>query len=249
MRAITEHVNLVEIEELTKHYGREVLNIEHLSLQRGRIYGIMGPSGAGKSTLLRILNLLEPPGSGVIRFDGKPLSGNGRERLALQRKMTMVSQKPVLFKSSVWDNVAFGLKVRGYKKREVRKKVNLLLEQVGLRELSRQHAATLSGGEAQRVALARAVAFEPGLLLLDEPTANLDPANVEIIEKLVLRLNRVTGITIVIVTHNVFQARRIAGEVVFLYEGRVVETGETEALFTAPRDPRTRAFVEGRMIY
>jgi tungstate transport system ATP-binding protein len=226
-----------------------VLNIERLVLRRGFIYGIMGPSGTGKSTLLRILNLLESPTSGMIRCDGKALSGSGRERLAQQRKMTMVSQKPVLFKSSVWDNVAFGLKVRGYGKGKIKEKVQQLLEQVGLSELSRQHAATLSGGEAQRVALARAVAFEPEMLLLDEPTANLDPTNVEIIEHLVLQLNRLTGITIVIVTHNVFQARRIAGEVIFLHEGRVVERGTTETVFSAPQDPRTRAFVEGRMIY
>jgi tungstate transport system ATP-binding protein len=240
---------VVEVEQLTKHYSREVLNIECLALRRGRIYGIMGPSGVGKSTLLRILNLLEPPSSGVLRFDGRPFSGNGRERLARQRKMTMVSQKPLLFKSSVWDNVAFGLRARGCGKRQIHRKVDLLLEQVGLSELSRQHAATLSGGEAQRAALARAVAFEPELLLLDEPTANLDPANVEMIEKMILELNRATGITIAVVTHNVFQARRIAGEVVFLYEGRVVETGKAEEVFSAPRDPRTRAFIEGRMIY
>ncbi len=237
------------MEGLTKRYSREVLNIKHLAFQRGNIYGIMGPSGAGKSTLLRILNLLEPPDSGVIYFDGRPLSDNGRERLIQQRRMTLVAQKPVLFQTSVFENAAFGLKARGYCKRDFRGKIELLLEQVGLRDLSRQHSATLSSGEAQRVALARAVAFEPDLLLLDEPTANLDPSNVEMIEQLILKLNRDRGITVVMVTHNIFQARRIAGQVVFLNEGRIVEMGETERVFTDPADPRTRAFVEGRMIY
>jgi tungstate transport system ATP-binding protein len=163
--------------------------------------------------------------------------------------MTLVFQKTILFRTTVFENIAYGLKVRGFKKQEIKKRVDTLLEQVGLKELAGRHAATLSGGEAQRVALARAVAFEPALLLLDEPTANLDPANVELMERLILDLKRNTSITVIMVTHNVFQARRVTDEVIFLYDGRIVEMGETKQIFTAPHDPRTGAFIEGRMIY
>jgi tungstate transport system ATP-binding protein len=240
---------ILEVKNLSKVYEREVLHIEQLSFHRGRIYGIIGPSGAGKSTFLRLVNLLELPTSGEIYFKGEPVALNGLPDVRARREMTMVFQKPLLFRTSVEENIAYGLRARRFPREEIKARVESLLEKVGLKELARRHAGTLSGGEAQRVAIARAVAFEPALLLLDEPTANLDPLNVELIEQLILDLNRDTEMTIIIVTHNIFQARRIAGEVIFLHEGRIVEKGETEEIFTSPQDPRTKAFVEGRMIY
>lgn len=226
-----------------------MLGIDKLGLEQGKIYGIIGPSGAGKSTFLRILNLLTEPDRGRIIFDGQTIfPQNGRVRLDLYRQMTLMFQKPVLYKTSVRENIAYGLKVRGMNKQEIHRRVDDILKKTGMEELGHRYAGTLSGGEAQRVALARAVVFEPRLLLLDEPTANLDPANVELMEKLILDLNRSMGITIVIVTHNIFQARRIADEVLFLYEGRIVERGQTEQIFTSPRDERTKAFIEGKMI-
>jgi tungstate transport system ATP-binding protein len=240
---------LVSLQEIRKSYGREVLRVEELSLDPGIIYGVIGPSGAGKSTLLRIINLLVAPDQGRILFDGRAVPVNGGARLALQQRMTLVTQKPLLFKASVWDNIAYGLRARGLPRPEIEAKVSALLSKIGLTGQARQQAASLSGGEAQRVALARAVALEPELLLLDEPTANLDPANVELMEKLVLDLNRTTDMTIVMVTHNIFQARRIAGRVIFVFDGKIVETGRTEDLFAAPADCRTKAFVEGSMVY
>ena len=240
---------ILEVKNLSKVYEREVLHIEQLSFHRGRIYGIIGPSGAGKSTFLRLVNLLELPTSGEIYFKGEPVALNGLPDVRARREMTMVFQKPLLFRTSVEENIAYGLRARRFPREEIKARVESLLEKVGLKELARRQAGTLSGGEAQRVAIARAVAFEPALLLLDEPTANLDPLNVELIEQLILDLNRDTEMTIIIVTHNIFQARRIAGEVIFLHEGRIVEKGETEEIFTSPQDPRTKAFVEGRMIY
>ena len=240
---------ILEVKNLSKVYEREVLHIEQLSFHRGRIYGIIGPSGAGKSTFLRLVNLLELPTSGEIYFKGEPVALNGRPDVRARREMTMVFQKPLLFRTSVEEIIAYGLKARRFPREEIKARVESLLEKGGLKELARRQAGTLSGGEAQRVAIARAVAFEPALLLLDEPTANLDPLNVELIEQLILDLNRDTEMTIIIVTHNIFQARRIAGEVIFLHEGRIVEKGETEEIFTSPQDPRTKAFVEGRMIY
>ncbi|MFO8191869.1 MAG: phosphate ABC transporter ATP-binding protein [Bacillota bacterium] len=235
--------------DVTKKYDREVLQINKLVLTRGLIYGLIGPSGAGKSTLLQIMNLLVPSDSGTILYHGKSAPAKGPERLALQRKMALVFQKNHLFRDSVWNNVAYGLKARRYPRPVIEKRVNTLLDQVGMKDLALQRADTLSGGEAQRVAIARAVAFEPELLLLDEPTANLDPGNIELIENMILKLVHSKDITVVMVTHNVFQARRIADRVIFINQGKIVEMGPTEKMFNEPDCESTRLFVEGRMVY
>ncbi len=240
---------LIELTGISKEYDREVLRLEKLTLKQGLIYGIIGPSGSGKSTLLRVINLLTPPSEGAYLYRGEPLPGNGREKLLLQRKMSLVFQKTLLFRDSVFNNVAYGLSARGYSRSEINFRVGELLEQVGLLELARRRADTLSGGEAQRVAIARAMVFDPELLLLDEPTANLDPGNIELIEKMICSMSREKHITVVMVTHNVFQARRIADEVIFIDRGRVVEMGPTEKIFTAPEHEKTRLYVEGKMIY
>lgn len=234
---------------IRKKYEHEVLRVGSLAIKKGEIYGIIGPSGAGKSTLLRIINLLTPPDSGSILFHGKPVSYNGAARLAVQRKMSLVFQKTLLFRDSVWNNVAYGLRARGLALPEIEKRVNALLEQVGMNDLAARRADTLSGGEAQRVAIARAVAFEPELLLLDEPTANLDPGNIEMIEDMVIKMNNSRSITVVMVTHNIFQAHRIAKEVIFIHQGDIIEMGETEKFFSAPAEEKTRAYIEGRMVY
>ncbi len=240
---------ILEVGNLSKVYDREVLMLEKLSFEQGKIYGIIGPSGAGKSTFLRLVNLLEAPTTGNIYFRGQKVALNGKANLELRREMTMVFQKPLLFNCSVQENIAYGLKARRYPRGKIRARVEELLKKVGLQGMAHRHATTLSGGEAQRVALARAVAFEPALLLLDEATANLDPPNVELMERLILDLNQETGMTFLMVTHNIFQARRIAHEVAFLYAGRLVERGKTEKIFTSPQDQRTRDFLEGRMVY
>jgi tungstate transport system ATP-binding protein len=240
---------VLRVEGISKVYDREVLHIEKLSFEKGKIYGLIGPSGAGKSTLLRLINFLEPPTAGRIFFKGRELDVRGRVDLKTQRGMTMVFQKPVLFKTSVRENVAYGLRARGLPKEEINKRVAVLLEKVGLESFAGRRADSLSGGEAQRIALARAIAFDPGVLLLDEPTANLDPHNIEMFENLILNLNKEKGITVIMVTHNIFQARRIAHEVLFFYEGHIIEKGPAQKIFSSPEDPRTRAFVEGRMVY
>ncbi|MGM0689854.1 MAG: phosphate ABC transporter ATP-binding protein [Bacillota bacterium] len=240
---------IVELKNINKVYDQEVLRVEHLMLRKGSIHGIIGPSGSGKSTLLRIINLLTPPSRGSYYFYDQPVPDNGKDRLALQRKMALVFQKTLLFRESVFNNVAFGLRARGYSRDEIKKRVNLLLKQVGMDHLTNRRADTLSGGEAQRVAIARAIAFDPELLLLDEPTANLDPGNIESIEKMICQMSREKSITVVMVTHNVFQARRIADDVIFIENGKVVEMGPTEKVFNNPENERTRLYVEGRMIY
>lgn len=223
--------------------------MEHLAFERGKIYGIMGPSGAGKSTLLRVLNLLDPPARGELHFMGRDVYGGGAKvDVATRRRITMVFQRPVLFNAPVSYNVAYGLRLRGEKEPRLGQRVAAILEQVRLQDLAGQQAKSLSGGEAQRLALARAAVLETDVLLLDEPTANLDPGNVALMEEFIQRLNSERGTTIILVTHNMFQARRVAHESIFIYDGQVVETGPTEEMFTQPRDERTAAFVAGRMV-
>lgn len=235
---------------LRKSYGgKEILHAENIAINAGRITGIMGPSGAGKSTLLRIMCLLDAPSGGELMLFGRPIPDNRAERQALLRRMTIVFQKPVLFDSTVIDNIAYGLRARHLPAAEIRTKVAASLEKIGLSGLGRQKARTLSGGEAQRVVLARALVLEPEILFLDEPTSNLDPANVEMLEGLLCDLNREQGTTVVVVTHNLFQARRLAEDLLFICQGEVVEAGQAEQLFQHPADPRTKAFVEGRMVY
>ncbi len=240
---------VLTVDNVSKQFGpREVLRVERLSLAAGRIHGVMGPSGAGKSTLLRLLNLLERPTAGRILYRGRDVHAY-RPRLELQRRMAMVFQKPVLFDGTVYENVAYGLRVRGVRGLEAAGKVDDALRRVGLEPLRRARALTLSGGEAQRVAMARALVLEPDVLLLDEPTSNLDPNNVALLEGLIRGASGGNGTAVVLVTHNVFQAQRLADQVVFLYEGQVVEEGLAAQVFEAPGDERTRAFIRGEMVY
>ena len=237
-----------QVQNVTKCYGtRCVLHIEDLQVRRGEIFAVVGPSGAGKSTLLRLLNFLQVPTKGRIQFLGHSFSSTSPMPLPLRRRVTMVFQRPILLKRSVQANVSYGLRLRG--QRDSGQQVLRALHQVGLDTLVHQPAQTLSGGEAQRVSLARAMVLRPDVLLLDEPTANLDPYNVGLIEDIVRRLNQEQGTTIVLVTHNVFQARRLAHQVGLLLEGKLVEVDKTGAFFESPRDPRTIAFVRGDMVY
>ena len=239
---------LYSLQNLTKAYnGRKVLDLNGLQIQKGEVLGLVGPSGAGKSTLLRLLNFLERPTSGVLSFQGQTLQNGVEMPLEFRRRVTTVFQRPMLLNRTVYENVAFGLQLRGL--RDTREKIMAALEQVGLANLAAQRARTLSGGEAQRVVLARAMVLNPEVLLLDEPTANLDPYNVGQIEEIVRQLNRQHGMTLVLVTHNVFQAHRLAGRVGFMLDGRLIEIAPTEQFFSQPADERTAAFVRGEMVY
>ncbi|MBN1954358.1 MAG: phosphate ABC transporter ATP-binding protein [Anaerolineae bacterium] len=239
---------IYQLDQVAKAYeGRQVLSIKHLAVQQGEILAVVGPSGAGKSTLLRLLNFLEPPSSGVIRFMGVRFGAAGSVPLSLRRRVTTVFQRPVLLNRNVQANVAYGLRLRRQQRGNAL--VEAALQQVGLEAMARQHARTLSGGEAQRVALARAMVLHPDVLLLDEPTANLDPYNVRLIEEIVCQLNREQSTTVVLVTHNVFQARRLAHRVMLLLEGQLIEVADTTTFFESPEDSRTRSFVCGELVY
>jgi tungstate transport system ATP-binding protein len=240
--------NVYRLKDVRKQYdGRQILQVDHLEIYPGETFALVGPSGAGKSTLLRLLNFLEPPTQGNIFFNGAVFGPEWDVPIEVKRRVTTVFQRPLLLNRSVWSNVNFGLSLRNVRNSEER--TRSALKKVGLLDLAKQRARTLSGGEAQRVALARAMVLNPQVLLLDEPTANLDPYNVGMIEDIVSSLNREEGTTLVLVTHNVFQARRLAQRVAFMLDGRLVEVANVESFFEDPQDPRTAAFVRGDMVY
>jgi tungstate transport system ATP-binding protein len=241
---------IYRVSELYKKYGdKTVLNINQLYVNKSEITAIIGPSGAGKSTLMQILNFIEPPTEGRISFDGKEFSLQNSPKIETRRDMVMVFQKPAVFNSSVFDNIAYGLSLRKLPKKIIKQRIDEIVDVIGLKDKLNQNAKTLSGGEAQRVAVARAIVLKPKVLLLDEPTANLDPANITVIENLIKHANSNYKTTIVIVTHNMNQAKRLANQVVFILNGNVVECGEAGVIFSEPVNNLTRAFINGDMIY
>jgi tungstate transport system ATP-binding protein len=233
-----------ELAGVRHRYGsRTVLDIPRLSVPRGETLGVIGPSGAGKSTLLRLLQGLERPTEGTLLLDGRPMPNP--IPLEVARRITTVFQRPLMLDRSVRENVVFGLRVRG---RSDRSLATPLMERLGLIHLADTPARRLSGGEVQRVALARAMAIAPEVLLLDEPAANLDPANVARVEAFI-RDAQARGTTIVLVTHNTHEARRLAHRTLLIIGGTVIETGPTAAFFDSPAEAQTRAFLAGELVY
>lgn len=242
---------MISVEDLCFGYEADqpILTGINFSVARGDVFALMGPSGGGKTTLLRLLNLFMTPWQGRILLEGVDLPRlTGKERLVLKRRMAMVFEEPALFNTSVAANIAYGLKVRHKKRATINNAVQEMLALIGLQKIARKSALLLSRGEAQRVALARAMIVRPEILFLDEPTANLDPHNVSRIEELIRTVNERFGTTIVMATHNMGQARRIATTVGFLYDGQLVEWGDTQTLFTAAADERTTAFISGELV-
>ena len=233
------------LESLQHRYGgRVVLDIGSLEIRRGETLAVIGPSGSGKSTLLRLLQFLERPTSGRLWFDERPV--DSEPALDVRRRVTTGFQRPFVLNRSVRANLAFGLHVRGWSNRPA--EIDHLLTALGLAPLAHAPAQSLSGGEIQRVALARALAFDPDVLLLDEPTANLDPRNVRLVEDLI-RERQAQGVTVVLATHQIFQARRLAHRAALLLDGQVIEVGPTAEMLDHASDPRTRAFLSGDMVY
>jgi len=239
---------ILEMVNVSKSYGtKPVVKHVDLRLDRGRILAVMGPNGSGKTTLIKLADLLIRPTEGKIIFDGVDTDCGGSQRRALRRKMSVVFQRPALFSMSVEDNISVGLSVRGVNDKEIRRRVEEVLTQMELLELRGRRARTLSGGEAQRVSVARALATRPELLLLDEPTASSDPRNASIIEKAIAESNSGNGTGVLIATHNPHQAKRLASETAFLFEGGIVERGSTASVLESPEDERTAAYVSGKM--
>ncbi len=235
---------LIEVRSLYKRFGeKEALKNINIKVERGEVLAIIGPTGAGKTTLLYLLDLLEMPTSGKIYFDGTDVTQPRKVRLEARRRMAFVIQKPVVFNTTVYDNIAYGLKWRGVRKSSLRQKVSDILEMVNLSDYKNRSARTLSGGETQRVAIARAIAIEPEVLLLDEPTANLDPISTSRIEELLTNIIHRYDTTIIMATHDMSQGQRLAGRIVVLMNGEIHQTGGLREVFASPRDREVAEFV------
>jgi tungstate transport system ATP-binding protein len=199
------------------------LDVDELSISRGELHILAGPNGSGKSTLLGILAFLTKPASGQLVFDRNQVGWNPKELFALRKRVTLLHQESYLFSGNVFANVAFGLKVRGIKREQVRRAVERCLAMVALAGFENRKVRHLSGGEARRVALARALACEPEVLLLDEPLAHVDKETSTIIEQLITS-RAVNGTTIVLSSHDERIGERLKGRVVHLLEGRIERT-------------------------
>lgn len=208
-----------------RYEGRTVLAVDHLPIERGRVYALVGPNGAGKTTLLHIMSLILRPDQGEVFFEGAQVGNDESERISARRSTTVVLQNPYLFNTTVKANVEYGLKARGVEKRERERRVGEALELVDLSGFASRRARQLSGGEAQLVALARGLVLKPSILFLDEITANLDVKHVGQLERVIGDINRGRGTTIVMTTHILPQAYRLADRVLSLFEGRIVPSG------------------------
>ncbi len=239
-----------KLHKVTKRYGqRVVLKVEELTIPGQKICAFLGPNGSGKTTLLRILALLHKNTAGQVEVFGEEVHWGKEQILRLRRQMAMVTQTSFMFEGNVFYNVAYGLRVRGIKGQEVKRTVEEVLELVGMTAFIKNDTRGLSGGERQKVAIARSLAVKPKVLFLDEPTANIDPRSSVEIEKYIKQINQEMNTTIMLVTHNLFQARRLADQVYFLWDGIIVEDGPPEEMFKSPRDKRTRMFLVGDAVY
>lgn len=233
----------VYMENLTKEYeGRKVLDTGTLLIEDGALCGIIGPNGAGKSTLLNLIAGLMKPTDGSLLY-GEELSAS-----APFKEMTMVFQAPYLIRTTVEKNIAYPLKLRGWDDAAIEARIRELTEELGLTDFRKQKSWNLSGGETQKVALARALSFRPKLLLLDEPTANVDPSTTAEIERMLRKINEKEGTTVILITHNLVQAKRVCKEVLFMDQGKVVEFGISETVLRDPKQELTKRFVAGELL-
>lgn len=231
----------IEIKHLKKSYnGVPVLDIEHLTIPGNSVTAVVGPNGAGKSTLLNLIGDLFEKDGGEILYDG-----NGEPPL---KDMTLVFQEPYLISTGVGENIAYPMKLRKASAEVIEQRIQELAEELNLGNLLSKRANQLSLGEVQKVALARALSFEPDMLLLDEPSASIDPHTTSEIEKLLKKRNQEKGTTMIIVTHNLAQAKRLADFVVLLNQGKVIECCGADDFFNHPSQPETKKFIKGELL-
>jgi tungstate transport system ATP-binding protein len=238
---------LFQISQVTKVYGeRIVLDIPWLEIEKGRSYALLGPNGAGKTTLLNILGFLEPPTKGQIFFNSNQVEFSEIRLQTLRKKVVIVDQNPILFTTSVFKNLEFGLKIRGIPKRKRERRIAESLDMVGMRHFSESPAHRLSGGETQRVALAARLALKPDIMLLDEPTANVDAASAQLIKEASLRAHKEWGSTIVVASHDRDWVYEVCDEVLHLLNGKLSGTGK-ENIVSGPWKPHSNGHWGKRM--
>lgn len=236
---------MIELKHITKVYGNfKALDDVSVTIRDGEIYGIVGQSGAGKSTLVRCINMLEPPTTGEVLINGKDMMKLSKAELRSERKgIGMIFQHFNLLSSrTVAGNIAFPLELANVPKAEQKKRIDDILEMVGLTEYKDKYPAQLSGGQKQRVAIARALCMKPDIMLFDEPTSALDPEMVgEVLA--VMKQLAADGMTMVIVTHEIGFAREVADRVIFMDGGYIVEEGTPQEVILNPKEPRTISFL------
>ena len=222
--------------------GQTLLSVPYLEIACGEVLALIGPNGAGKSTLLQVLACLRAPTAGTLHFDGQGVDLH-TPPLALRRRLAVVFQEPLLFDTTVEENVASGLKLRGLAKTIIRERAALWLERLGISHLATRLARTLSGGEAQRTSLARAFVLDPDLLLLDEPFSALDPPTREALTETFHRLQRQTRVTALFVTHDRLEALRLGDRVAVMNQGEILQIGTPEEVFGQPVSETVASFV------
>ncbi|CYV04568.1 amino acid ABC transporter ATP-binding protein [Streptococcus suis] len=236
---------IISIKDLHKYFGKnEVLKGIDLDIQQGQVVVIIGPSGSGKSTFLRTMNLLEVPTKGTVTFEGVDITDKSNDIFKMREKMGMVFQQFNLFPNmTVLDNITLSpIKTKGIAKDEAEKKAKELLEKVGLPDRANAYPQSLSGGQQQRIAIARGLAMDPDVLLFDEPTSALDPEMVGEVLAVMQDLAK-SGMTMVIVTHEMGFAREVADRVIFMDGGVIVEDGTPEEVFEHTKEERTKDFL------
>ena len=233
--------NIYELDDISKRYGK-IVALDDLTLSIGEdSTAVLGYSGAGKTTLLKLLAGLERPSSGTIRFKDTDVTEKNVQDL--RRVVTMLFQDPIFFNQSVLENVTYGLRIRGVSKEVAAQRASEALASLRLKGFENRRAAKLSGGEQQRVALARALVLEPEVLLLDEPTANLDPANATVIMEVIREFSKKS--LVIVSTHNFLHVKTLTKWAIYLEKGRIIETGATVDLLDDPKEEGTKRFVKG----
>ena len=242
----TQETPVIELRHVDKHYGDlHVLRDINLKVMRGEVLVVIGPSGSGKSTMCRTINRLETIDSGEVLIEGKPLPREGRELAAMRAELGMVFQSFNLFAhKTILENVTLGpMDVLGVKREEAERRALELLARVGVAEQADKVPAQLSGGQQQRVAIARSLAMNPKAMMFDEPTSALDPEMINEVLDVMVELAR-GGMTMVVVTHEMNFARRVADRVVFMADGQIVEMGAPDEFFDHPQTQRARDFLD-----
>ncbi|MDH4212756.1 MAG: ABC transporter ATP-binding protein [Candidatus Thorarchaeota archaeon] len=228
-------MGIVELRDVTVEFGTvKALDSINVDIHAGEMFSVIGPNGAGKTTALRVIAGLLNPSAGEVYFHGELMEKSNRH--ALRRQAPMVFQKPVLFNTTLFKNVAYGLRIRGMAEEEIRKRVLEVLEMVQLANLQDRLGRNLSGGEQRRATLAMAIVLDTELLLVDEPTAYLDSESAEIVESTLQRLNSERGTTTVMVTHNILQAQVLANRAAMMKQGRIQKIGTVSEIFRTELD-------------